>query len=91
MSETRRIIRTTNPLLWNRNFAHTTKILIHKSILKFILTYGSETWSVKRKHRHKLLAKEMDYLKRFARISRMDRIRDETFKTQMGMKDIRVL
>jgi hypothetical protein len=28
----------------------------------------------------------MDYLKRSARISRMDRVRNETIRTKMGMK-----
>jgi hypothetical protein len=38
------------------------------------------TWSIKRKHRHKLLATEMDYLRHSARISKMDRVRNETMK-----------
>jgi hypothetical protein len=40
----------------------------------------------KQKYRRKLLATEMDYLRRSARISRMDRIRNETIGTKMGMK-----
>jgi hypothetical protein len=66
-----------------------TYIQIYKSTVKSILTYGAETWSIKLKHRCKLLATEMDYLRRSTRISRMDRIRNETIKTKMGMqKDI---
>jgi hypothetical protein len=38
------------------------------------------------KHGHKLLAREMDYLRRSARISRMDIITNETIRTKMGMK-----
>jgi hypothetical protein len=51
-----------------------------------VLTYGAETWTIKQKHRCKLLATEMDYLRRLARISWMDRIRNETIRTKMGMK-----
>jgi hypothetical protein len=51
-----------------------------------MLTYEDETWSIKRKHRHKLLATEMDYLRRSARISQMDRIRHETIGKKMGIK-----
>jgi hypothetical protein len=50
------------------------------------LTYGAETSSIKRKYRHKLLATEMVYLRRSARISRLDRVRNETIRTKMGMK-----
>jgi hypothetical protein len=75
-----------NSVLWNRNILHSTKLLIYKSIVKSILTYGAETWTIKQKHRHKLLATEKDYLRRSARISRMDRIINETIRTKMGMK-----
>jgi hypothetical protein len=57
---------------------------MYKSVVKSILSYGDKTWTIKQKHRRKLLATEMDYLRRSSRISRMDRIR-----TKMGMqKDI---
>jgi hypothetical protein len=75
-----------NSVLWNRNILHSTKLLIYKSTVKSILTYGDETWSIKRKHTQQLLATEMDYLRGSARISRMDRIRDETIRTKMGLK-----
>jgi hypothetical protein len=39
-----------------------------------------------RKHRHKLLATEMGYLRRSASISRMDGFRNEIIGTIMGMK-----
>jgi hypothetical protein len=47
--------------------------------------YGAETWSIKWKHRHKLLAIKMDYLRRLVRISRMDRVRNEIIRTKMGI------
>jgi hypothetical protein len=68
ISKTRRVSML-NSVLWNRNVLHSTKLLIYKSIVKSILTYGAETWSIKWKHRHKLLAIEMDYLRHSARIS----------------------
>jgi hypothetical protein len=54
--------------------------------VKSILTYGAETWTVKQKHRNKLLATEMDFLRRSARISWTDKIRNEAFRTEMGIK-----
>jgi hypothetical protein len=41
---------------------------------------------IKKKCRRKLLATEMNYLRCLARMSRMDRIRNETIRTKMGMK-----
>jgi hypothetical protein len=63
---------------------HSTKFKIYISIVKSILTYGAETWSIKRKHRHKLLATEMDYLRHEWTESEMKQL-----EQQMGMeKDI---
>jgi hypothetical protein len=45
-----------------------------------------ETWTAKQKHRSKLLATEIDYLRRSARISWMDKIRNEAIRTKMGTK-----
>jgi hypothetical protein len=52
------------------------------------LACGVETLPIKLKHRHKLrvLATDKDYLRRSVRISRMNRIINETTTTKMGMK-----
>jgi hypothetical protein len=47
ISETRRDISMLNSVLWNRNILHSTKLLIYKSIVKSILTYGAETLTIK--------------------------------------------
>jgi NADPH-dependent glutamate synthase beta subunit-like oxidoreductase len=70
----------------NRNILHGTKLTVYNAIVRSMLTYGAETWTVKQKHRNKLLATEMDYLRRWARISRMDKIRNEAIRTKMGTK-----
>lgn len=55
---------------WNRNIIHSTKLLIRKPTVKSILTYVGETRVIKTERRHKLLATEIDYFWRSARISR---------------------
>jgi hypothetical protein len=63
-----------------------TNLTVYNSIVKSIETYGTEIWTVKRKHRNKLLATEMDYLRRSARISRLDKIRNEAIRTKTGIR-----
>jgi hypothetical protein len=75
-----------NSILWSRNILHGAKLTVYNAKVKSILTYGVETWTVKQKHRNKLLATEMDYLRRSARISQLDKIRNEAFRTKMGIK-----
>jgi hypothetical protein len=72
-----------NSILWSRNILHGTKLTVYNAIVKSILTYEAETWTVKQKHRKKLLATEMDYLRRSARLSQMDKIRNEAIRTKM--------
>jgi hypothetical protein len=86
ISETRRVISLLNSILWSRNISHGTKLTVYNATVQSILTYGAETWTVKQKHRNKLLATEMDYLRCSARISRMDKIRNEAIRTKMGIK-----
>jgi hypothetical protein len=52
---------------------------------KYINIWGGNMDS-KQKHRNKLLATEMDYLRRSARISRRDKIRNEAIRTKIGTK-----
>jgi pullulanase/glycogen debranching enzyme len=87
ISETRRVISMLNSILWSRNILHGTKLTVYNATVKSTLTYGAETWTVKQKHRNKLLATEMDYLRRSARISRMDKIRNEAIRTKNWNKD----
>jgi hypothetical protein len=63
---------------WTRNILHLPKLLIYKSTVKRILSYGAETWSIKRKHRNKLLPTEMDSAR-----SRMHIIMNETQGTKL--------
>jgi hypothetical protein len=63
ISEIRRVISMLNSILWSRNSLHGTKLTVYNAIVTSILTYGAETWTVKQKHRNKLLATEMDYLR----------------------------
>jgi hypothetical protein len=63
------VISLLNSDFWTGNSLHSTKLLIYRSTVKSILTYGAETWPMKRKYRHKLSATEMDYLRHLERIS----------------------
>jgi hypothetical protein len=42
-------------------------------------------------HRHKLIATEMDYLRRSARMSGMDRIKNETIRTKNGIEERHII
>jgi hypothetical protein len=42
--EARKFIDLLNSVLWNRNILPSTKVFIYKSVVKYVLTHGAETW-----------------------------------------------
>ena len=50
------------------------------------MVYGAEVWQIPTREINKILSTEMDVLRRSARISRMERIKNEHIKEIMGVK-----
>jgi len=50
------------------------------------LVYGAEVWQIPTREINKILSTEMDMLRRSARNSRMERIKNEHIKELMGVK-----
>jgi hypothetical protein len=50
------------------------------------LVYGAEVWQIPTREINKILSTEMDVLRRSARKSRMERIKNEYIKEIMGVK-----
>lgn len=51
------------------------KLLIYNTIEESILFYEAEAWILKHKYKNKLFVEEMNYLRRSARISRLDKMK----------------
>jgi len=51
-----------------------------------ICTYGAEVWQISNREINKILSTEMDVLRRSARESRMERVKNEDIKEIMGVK-----
>ena len=49
--------------------------------------YGAEVWQIPTKEINKILCTEIDVLRRSARKSRMERIKNEHIKEMMGLKE----
>jgi hypothetical protein len=54
---------------------------------KDILMYGAEVWQIPTREIKKISATEMDVLRRSARKSRLERIKNEYIKEIMGVKE----
>jgi hypothetical protein len=55
-------------------------------MIQSILVYGAEVWQIPNRETNKILSTEMDVLRKSARKSRMERIKDKEIKEIMGLK-----
>ena len=60
-----------------------TNFMRYKTIIQSILVYGAEVWQIPTREINKILSTEMDMLRRSARKSRMERIKNEHTKEIM--------
>ena len=65
-----------NGVLCNRQITRKNKLLIYNSIVMSNVTYGAETWEFNKNLESKLMSIEIDFLRRSARCSRLEKIRN---------------
>jgi len=62
--------------------------MIYNSMVKSVLIYGAEIWSLYEDDRRRINATEMDALRRSARISKLDRKTNEYIRGKMDAQDM---
>ena len=74
------------PILRERNIPRDVKVVIFTTILRPILLYGAESWTLTTKTRSKLVAAEMRVLHMIRGVSRMDRMRNADIRKDLGVE-----
>ena len=69
-----------------QNITKNRKLYIYQTIIQSILMYGAEVWQISNTEINEILSTEMDVLRRSARKSRMETIKNEDIKEIMGVK-----
>ena len=87
ISQTRKAINALNSVWWHKNITKNRKLYIYQTIIQSILVYGAEVWQIPTREINKILSTEMNVLRRSARKSRMERIKNEHRKEIMGVKE----
>ncbi|XP_044766420.1 uncharacterized protein LOC123322542 [Coccinella septempunctata] len=82
----RRVIGCLNSILWSKNISREKKHQIYNSIFEGIVLYGCETWQLTKGVERRLLALEMDFWRRSAGKSKMDKVRNETIRNIMQVE-----
>jgi len=60
------------------NMSNTTKVKLCEAFVVPVLLYGSECWCLRKEDERIILAAEMMWLRRLLRVTRRDRMRNET-------------
>lgn len=71
-----------------REISRKTKLAVFRSVYIPTLTYGCESWTISKRSASKLQASEMKYLRAVKGVSRIDRIRNENIRRELGAKEL---
>ena len=63
---------------------------IYTSLVHSVTAYGAEVWDIGVRNRGRLLATEMDFLRRSCELTRIDRVRNEEIRRRMSMDGDRI-
>jgi hypothetical protein len=66
-----------NSIWWHKNITKNRELYIYQTIIQSILIYGAEVWQIPTREINNILSTEMDVLRRSARKSRMETIKNE--------------
>ena len=86
INQARKAINELNSVWWQNNITKNRKLYIYQTIIQNILVFGAEVWQIPTTEVNKILSTEMDVLRRSARKSRSERIKNEHIKEFMGVK-----
>lgn len=63
-----------------------TKLTVHKTIFRPILTYGSESWITSKSSSSRIQAIDMKFLRRIKGVTRLDRIPNTSIREELGVE-----
>ena len=83
----RKIISTLNSIWWDKHIWKDTKKYIGKTLVESVATYGSEVWTINNYYKNRLLALEMDYLRRSAKKSKLEHTTNKEIRNIMDAEE----
>lgn len=85
ITQAKKAIGSLNSVFWSREIGKGRKYNIYNSMIKSNLLYGAETWRITEENKRRLETVEMDVFRRSLGISRLQKIRNEEIRRQMGV------
>ena len=83
------IVRNIHNIWKGNDISKSTKVLLYQTLVRAIVLYNSETWTLKEEHKRKLRVFEMSVLRKICGITRRDRKRNSEVLKELDIeKDI---
>ncbi|KAJ9582946.1 hypothetical protein L9F63_022707 [Diploptera punctata] len=82
-----KIISSLNSTWWDKHFWKDTKKYIGKTLVESVTMYGSEVWTINKHYKNRLIALEMDYLRRSARKSKLEHVTNNEIRNIMEAEE----
>ncbi len=71
-----------------KELSKATKLRVINAMIVPTLLYGSETWTVQKRHRSKIQAMEMRYVRKIEGVTRLDRVSNEDIRRRLGVEAV---
>jgi exonuclease III len=75
-------------LIWSRDVPVKCKKVIYNSYYVPVITYGAETWTMKKRDESRVQAMEMKFLRSMVGKTRKDKIRNEAIRERVGVEKL---
>ena len=83
---TRGMLQTMNRIWTSKELSKQTTMRVYETLVKSVLLYNSETWTLKEKDKSKLRVFEMTCLQKIEGVTRKDRIRNEEIRGRLHVQ-----
>ena len=71
-----------------KELSKATKLRVINAMVVPALMYGSETWTLQKRHRSRIQAMEMRYLRKIEGVTRLDRLSNEDIRRRLGAEAV---
>ena len=80
--------RQMSGVLGDRRMPRKLKVKIYKTVVRPVLMYGAEVWTIRKKEEHLLETTEMRMLRRIRGVTLRDRMRSEDIRRELRVESI---
>ena len=82
----RGMLQTLNRIWTSKELSKQTKMRVYETLVKSVLLYNSETWTLKERDKSRLRVFEMTCLRKIEGVTRRDRIRNEEIRGRLHVQ-----